>query len=279
MSHSVGKLMFLILMFFVVFGMLPGRIHAWYRCSSKLDSMPVFGDVENKEMPSNEYFFFPNRPDEVDSFLERASSGRACIAKVNINIAFDTLTKTVINTESFLDRQIAANLKLQNLLFQYLNMRKRNAEALKHLNIPYLDNGDQNKRRAAILANEDIVTANRMKKKMADILFFQKDGRARLPVQERPEFQSVWAGDNKDNAADVRQDNASSFFQEQASFQEAGDVSGRHPETYGRVEKVPWIFVTVLKLLRYVVSNKFAILGWASATAAVCFIGIWLVKR
>ncbi len=262
----------------LLFWNIPAGGYAWFHHPVGNDSLPVFEASQTEEAVSDTYIYSQNRAEGEAGLLGMSSSGSATMARagtIKIDIPFNLLSKTVINPEALLDRQIAANLKVKNILEMYLAMRERNALLLKDLSIPYLENDPKKEK---LRVPESIAPAREMKKKLTEVILFQETGRNGLPVLENSDFQAARAGVNQESMAGL------SYEQKGEATPGEGDLSvkgGNRPShtTYGRDTELPWIFAFGLKVIRYLVGNKVEVLAWATGLIMTGLIGVLVIKR
>ena len=252
-----------------------GKTYAWFHSSGNCENCPVFESPPNPEEVSKTYVFLPNTPDaDSEIRLYRTSSKAsfpASAGELKIDIPFNLLSASVTNVQASLDRRIAANLRLKNLIEQYRALQKRNAELLKDLSIPYLETKKSRQKGGTASDAKELVPADELKRKMAEVILFQTGGKVLLPVQESPNLQPVQAEKKGgDNSMPVL---------EKEDYSENPGRTGAYHETYGQDTELPWIFSFGLKLLRYLVNKKFEILSWAAVMAVVGLVGLIVMKR
>ncbi|NDY73815.1 hypothetical protein [Desulfobacter hydrogenophilus] len=198
---------------------------------------------------------------------------------VNIDIPFDILSKTAIFPETSLDRQIAADLRLKNIIDEYLSLKKRNAEVLKGLSIPYLEKNEPPKKRLDPVP-EKIKAEKEAKKNMEDVIVFS-GGRRAVPI-EQPEVVSQLTGIlKKDNQERIPARETSRLRLRPEYPEKKAETMGRssYQTDYGRNTDLPWFFSFTLKLIRFAVDHKLEIFLWAAVLIMSGLIGTIVVKK
>ncbi len=145
-----------------------GNTWAWFHSSGNREKCPVFESPRSAEDVSKTYTFMPNAVDAASEIrLYRTfskDSFPASAGELKIDIPFNLLSASVTDVQALLDRRIAANLRLKNLLEQYLALQKKNAELLKALSIPYLEAKENRKKGRSASDAEELVPADGLKK-------------------------------------------------------------------------------------------------------------------
>jgi hypothetical protein len=259
-----------------------GNVYAWFHSSGNCERCPIFKQPRSEEHVSKSYAFLPNVPDAAPEIrLYRSffkDSFPASAGELKVDIPFNLLSASVTNIQAQLDRRIAANLRLKNLLEQYLAQQKKNAEMLKDLSIPYLDTPPNTKKAVSISDTEKLLSAASLKKKIAEELLFQGGGKKRPTLQDNHDLQPAPA-EKKDRGnlmSETEKDRRLNFKND---YLKSPGGNGTYHQTYGQDTELPWIFSFVLTLLRYISNNKFGILSWAAVMAVIGLVGTIVVKR
>lgn len=270
----------LVTVFFLCFAQK--NTYAWFHSSGNCENCPIFESSQSAEKVSKTYAFLPNTPDDASKIrLYRTFSKNsfpASAGELKIDIPFNLLSVSVTNVQAQLDRQIAANLRLKNLLEQYLALQKKNTEILEDLSIPYLETKESRKKAVPASDAEELAPADGLKKKMAEVILFQTSDKNRLLVQNIRDFQPVPAG-KKGNGNSV---SALEKYKKLSSKEDYSKNMGRtdaYHATDSRDTELPWIFSFGLKLLGYIANNKIEILSWAAVMAVIGLVGTIVVKR
>ncbi|WP_245531901.1 hypothetical protein [Desulfobacter postgatei] len=259
-----------------------GKTYAWFHFSDTCENCPVFESPRIAEEVSKTYAFLPNTPD-ADSEIRlyrtfSKESSPASAGELKIDIPFNLLSASETNVQASLDRRIAANLRLKNLIEQYRALQKRNAELLKDLSIPYLEAKKSRKTAAAVSDAKELVPADSLKREVAEVILFQTDGKVSLPVQESRDLQPVQAEKKgREDSMPALEKYEALSLEEVYSKNPVG--SGAYHQTYGRDTEVPSIFSLGLKLLQALANNKIEILSWAAVMAVIGLVGLIVVKR
>jgi len=259
-----------------------GNSYAWFHSSGNCENCPVFEPPRSPEHVSKAYAFLPNAP-EADSGVRlyrtfSINSYPANAGELKIDIPFNLLSTSMTNVQALLDRRIAANLRLKNLLEQYLAQQKRNAEILKDLKIPYLEAKETKKKAVPASDTQELTPAGGLKRKMAEVILFQTGGKDRLALRDSEDFQPVPAG-KKGRGNSVPDLEKYEKLRLKEAYSKNPGKTGAYHQTYDQDTELPWIFSFGLKLLRYLTNNKIEILSWAAVMAVIGLIGTIVVKR
>ncbi|WDP90733.1 MAG: hypothetical protein HUN04_13920 [Desulfobacter sp.] len=279
MVHTILKVTVLSLV--VTLLVCTGTAYAWFHHPAEQESSPAFDGARIHKSPFGRYAILPNRgtmEGELQGWDFSGDGTRVKTGELNIDIPFNLLKKMVVNTEAFLDRQIAANLKVKNILEEYLAAKKRNAELLKDLSIPYLERNDTIKKKISPQVAEALEPAHEIRKKLADVILFQKEGKEKLVVQKSLDFQEAWYGEKKEDLDALPNGEQLSSASENG-YAKKSQRAGRYATNYGHETELPWIFAFGLKLLRYVIENRIAIFAWAAVMVIAGLIGMLVVTR
>nr|WP_320013612.1 hypothetical protein [uncultured Desulfobacter sp.] len=237
--------------------------------------MPVFKDKQATSNITKTYSLLQNRiKKEKTPILYHGPTGTGVAAgTVNIDIPFDLLSKTAIFPETSLDRQIAANLRLKSIMDEYLSLKKRNAQVLNGLGIPYLEKNDDHKKDRPDPVPEKIKAEKEARKTMENVIAFS--GGPRTDPLNRQEVVSQVTGAPKKNKQKVTP--SRNIFGSRSSPGYPGKYS--YQTAYGRDTELPWFFSFALKLIRYAVHNKLEIFSLFAVLIMSGLIGILVVKR
>ena len=238
--------------------------------------MPVFKDEKAIPNITKTYILLQNRTKkEKTPILYPGSTGTGFTAgTINIDIPFDLLSKTAISPETSLDRQIAANLRLKSIIDEYLALKKRNAQVLKGLGIPYLEkNAALPKKDRQCPVPEEIKAEKEARKIVENVIIFS--GGHRTAPGNRQEVLSQVAGTPKKDRQKITP--AGDVSRSRPSPGEPGKYS--YQKAYGSNTELPWVFSFALKLIRYAVHNKLEILSLFAVLIMFGLIGIVVVKR
>ena len=265
----------------LVLCLTPAKGYGWFHRPEALDikenrdELPVFKDEQAIPNITKTYSLLQNRTKkEKTPVLYPGRTGTGVTAgTVNIDIPFDLLSKTAISPETSLDRQIAANLRLKSIMDEYLSLKKRNAQVLNGLGIPYLEKTDDPKKDRPDPVPEKIKAEREARKTMENAIAFLGEPRT-VPVN-RQEVVYQGTGATKKNKQKITpaENNSGSRpspgYPEKSSYQTA----------YGSDTELPWFFSCALKLVRYAVHNKLEILSLFAVLIMFGLIGIVVVKR
>ena len=256
--------------------------YAWFHFSGNCENCPVFETPRSAEHLSKTYAFLPNAPVAGSGVrlykTFSANSFPVSAGELKVDIPFNLLSASVTNVQAGLDRRITANLRLQNLIKQYLAQQKKNAEMLKDLNIPYLDAKATPKEVLPASDTEELTPARELKKKIEEEILFQAGGKDQAALKNTLDFQPIPTGKKGkgDSAPDLERYGPLNLNLDYSNNQKN---IGTYHETYGQETELPWIFSLALKLLRYLATNKIEILSWTVVLAVICLVGAIVVKR
>jgi len=259
-----------------------GNSYAWFHSSGNCENCPVFESPRSPEHVSKAYAFLPNAPD-ADSRVRlyktfSTNSYPANAGELKIDIPFNLLSTSTTNVQALLDRRIAANLRLKNLLEQYLAQQKRNAEVLKDLKIPYLEAKETKKKAVPASGAQELTPDGGLKRKMAEVILFQTGDKDRPVLRDSGDFQPISAG-KKGRGNSVSDLEKYEKLRLNGNYSKNPGKTGAYHRPYGQDTELPWIFTFVLKLLGSLANNKIEILSWAIVMAVIGLVGTIVVKR
>jgi len=273
-------LVFWLMAYVLAFCLMPANGHAWFYHADRQDKtdFPVFQGKQALSGSASRYFLLPNRPGKEQENLVYPGSlpagGEA--GEIDIDISFDTLSKIAIIPEASLDRQIAANLRLKNILDDYLALKKRNAQVLKDLRIPYLENkGGPEKGRPEAMP-EQTRAAHKIREAMENLIVFS-GGVGAVRHNRQAIVSQVTGGAKQQGQTSGSVDSIS----RRGHSPGGGAIAGSRGSqvSSGGGSDLPWVLSFALKLIRYTFDNKFEILIWAAVLTMSGLMAIVVVKR
>jgi len=259
-----------------------GYAYAWFHSSVNCESCPIFEQPRNADHVSKAYAFLPNKQDAAPeirlyrSYPEEVFPTNA--GELKIDIPFNLLSTSETNIQNQLDRRIAANLRLKNLLEQYLEQQRRNAEILKDLNIPYLDPAKNSKKIVSTSNREELPTAEGLKKKIAEIILFQGQSKEHATFQDNPDSPPVPA-EKKGRGKSMSDTESNKMWNLKDDYSKSIGQTGGYHQLSNQDTELPWIFSLGLELLQSITNNKIEILSWAAVMAVIGLVGTIVVKR
>lgn len=229
----------------------------------------------DRDRISSEYILPCN--DQVgDPSLVQNDSRRfhASADRIDIDIPLVTLSRQTVDTAASLDRQIAANLRIRNILEEYLAVKNRTRLVLKDLGIPYLDSDHKG---AGRKNEEEIRNRKRLEKEVENISLYsigyastdRDPKKAADPVvQMEPRL--------KKNAYPLASDGPDAV-----GFNESGDRGNVfvQPGAGSYSSELPWIFRIILGTVRTVYANKLEILLWSGVLVIVATLIALVVRK
>ena len=270
----------MVTLFFVC--LVQGKTYAWFHSSNNFENRPIFESPRREEIVSKTYIFLPNTPDAMSGvrLYKTASKNMLPVSagELKVDIPFNLLSSSVTNVQALLDRQVAANLRLKNLLQQYLAQQKKNAELLNDLKIPYLEAKDPSHKAEPTTDTKKLSLAAGLKKKIEEEIIFQAGGKDGTALQDSQNFKLIQTGKQGqgNSVSDLEKYERSYLNDGYSKSQRRTDI---YHKTDGRDIKLPWIFSFGLKLLRYMANNKSEILSGACIMGIIGLVGTIVVKR
>lgn len=265
----------------LVLCLIPANGYGWYHHPQALDLkqnrdvLQVFKDKRTMPNITKTYSLLQNqRKKEKTPMLCSGPTGTGVTAgTVNIDIPFDILSKIAISPETSLDREIAANLRLKRIIDKYLSLKKRNAQVLEGLAIPYLEKNDDPPQKRSDPVPEKIKAEKEARKTMENVIVFSGGGLV-ASVNRQAVVSQVAGALKKDRqkiipTGDIFRFRPSPGYPGKSAYQTA----------YGSNTQLPWFFSFALKLIRYAVHNKLEILLWTVGLIMSGLIGLLVVKR
>jgi hypothetical protein len=217
-------------------------------------------DTSTPDFLSKTYVLHYNTPgDGKESAISPDYRNNATVFadRIDIDIPLRILSKEAIDPEESLDRLLAANLRIQNILDEYLAFRKRTDLLLKDLRIPYLEK--QEKGIAKLAIAEKGGEGEKLKRDIQNII--RHDVAYKRAHNEQAE-QSVTA---LDQITGVGAGEKTGQRQENGNIANHGNGSAGYQklpgENMGKIydNELPWIFRFILGILKYAYNNKLEI--------------------
>lgn len=257
--------------------LMPESAHAWFQNPSATNgkNLPVFQYQSNQEMPSGTLLLLPNGSRERDTYVVSGGIVKGDIIssadKIDVDVPFTLLLKTEIHAGDAVDREITANLRLKNILDQYVDMRQKTQKLLEELRIPYLDGSTKKPE-----LSENRPREQEIRRKISDVLFLRAHNWDRSLLYDH--YVSAIDGEGDDEGNDKR-------ISEPILQLDRSDVSSSTdagPKSYSKSVHpgdLPWIVRVVLEFIRFVFENKVEILLWLTGAVVSMSIGIWVIRR
>ena len=265
----------------LVLCLIPAKGYGWFYYPKTLDlkqdrdGLQAFKNKRTMPNITKTYSLLQNQKKKGNApMLCPGPMGQGVTAgTVNIDIPFDLLSKTAIFPETSLDRQIAANLRLKRIIDEYLSLKKRNAQVLEGLAIPYLEEKDTSKKNRPDPVPERIKAEKEARKTMENVIVFS-EGTRTIQVKRQEVVSQVAGALNEARQKIISTGDVS-------TFRPSPGYPGKnfYQTTYGSNTELPWFLAFGVKLIRYAVHNKFDIFLWASILIISGLIGILVIKR
>lgn len=134
-----------IALFVLILGMISGQSSAWFSSSETFENPRITTKASEPDLSSNTYGLHYHDSENSEALrspcisLDSRTSNGFFPVLINIDIPLSLFSKEAIEPEESLDRLLAANLRIQNMINEYLALKKRNELLLKDLRIPYLE--------------------------------------------------------------------------------------------------------------------------------------------
>ena len=271
------------IIFFSVFlvCLMPGRAFSWFSQSDGTKTSGFTMSSSRPDISSNIYVLHYNTPEEYENsgiFLDSGGNSGLFADRINIDIPLGILSKEEIDPEEYLDRLLVANLRIQNILNEYLVFRKRTEFMLKDLRNPYLEKF-KNKGKQKFAVAGEFQEGVRLKKNFENIVYYG-------PGNNKMVFEKV------EPSADVINQTARVGTWGIAN-QQPGNNSGLNKlaDTAG-YQNLPskdfarssdneqsGIFSLVPKIFNYILKNKLEILLWLAIVSLSGLLITLVVKR
>jgi len=237
-------------------------------------------DNSKLDLSSKTYVLDYNTPnDDKEIAISPTSEKNAVVFadRIDIDIPLNILSKEAIDPEESLDRLLAANLRIQNILDEYLAFRKRTDLLLKDLRIPYLEKQDKSNAKLAIAGKG--VEGGKLKRDIENII---RHNTAYKRAHNEQAEQSVAVidqitrtGSGEKTGLQQKSGNIGNQIIGSASYQKSpGEKMGK---TYDN--ELPWIFRFVLGILKYAYNNKLEIVLGSLVVLMSILLVTLVVKR
>ncbi|MDA3789705.1 MAG: hypothetical protein PF503_14575 [Desulfobacula sp.] len=261
--------------------LMPGLSYSWF---SHTDDKNCQGFSTNFSVPdnlSNTYGLHYNREEGCkDPGISLGSGNNALVFadRVNIDIPLSILSKEAIDPEESLDRLLAANLRLQNILDEYLAYKKRSELLLKDLRIPYLEKQKNRVKPQSAMAGE-VREGEKLKKDIENI------------IRHGPGFNSLNPEQAEQSVAAIHNIKQAGTGGNPILLQGNGDARGQITKIAGYQQlpgvnvgrqydnELPWIFRFLLGIFNYALNNKLEISTWSGVGLISMLIVTLVIKR
>ena len=271
MKTTIGWVICLV--FFV-----PLTSHSWFFVEEEGHKFQEEVNHSDQEMISSWYFLpFNSETQRETPCLLRNLDPRfhASADGINVDIPVSKLSKQTVDMVSSLDRQIAANLRIRNILEEYLAVKNRARLALKDLDIPYLESNNKSvvKPREA-----DIRKGRTLEKEIENISLYSigyvsKDRDQRQSTDQVIQMETQLQK-NGDRSVDPDRLATAEFNGVGESRNPAGQRIGSPYNS-----ELPWIFQIILRMVQFVYSNKLEILLWSGVFVIIVTLAALVVRK
>ncbi len=253
--------------------LFPLVAHPWFLIQDNPAGIQTELSQKTGDTVSSCYVILPNDADQDNPSglqIDTGKPGAVPADLIDVDIPLYILSVQAIDPEISLDRWIAANLRIKNILEQYLVLQERGRKALKDLGIPYLDETDQQlaKRRAL---SDDVQAEKKLETGMAAIRLY-----APTYTQKQDEDLVVQpAGTTLSGKPAAGGEGRSGYEQ---NSQKPRPSSGKDTGGYYDNE-LPWLFRVVLNTIKYFASNKLELFLWPVVILLFATLVTLMVKR
>ena len=225
--------------------------------------------------PTNTYVLHFNTPAEENCgalFPEPVERSAVYADRINIDVPVNLLFRETVNPAESIDRLISVDLRIQNILDEYLAQTRKYERLLKDLRIPYLEMDKQTqKERKKTKINPERVAAKRKDLKKELINTVQYSGPVQSNRMKQPnEYMVVLHKIKKQSEkkepgslAKVKPDVGPKSLHRPVS--NPGDFTGYHSED------LPWFFSFALSVFQYGINHKTEIVFWATFSIFLIF--------
>ncbi|MCP4672206.1 MAG: hypothetical protein GY857_12970 [Desulfobacula sp.] len=261
--------------------LIPGKSYPWF---SNSDDTKLIGFTMKSCIPklsSNHYILHYNSLNDCDDaaiFPDSGNNTTIFADRIDIDIPLSILSKEAIDPEESLDRILAANLRIQNILDEYLAFKKRTKLLLKNLRIPYLEEKDNKVKPKSAITGE-VEKGETLKNDIKNIIKHGAgyDRRNYEQVERSVAIILQASQTGAGRKADQQQGTGDSINQMAVSekYQKAQKIN--HGTQYD--DELPWIFRFIFGILKYVYSNKLTIVLWLAILCISILITTLVLKR
>lgn len=277
-TKKLFKLRWPFLFLLCVFLFCPETSSAWFAAGKegRLFQLPHACGTDAE--PTHTYVLHFNTPAFENCgaiFPEPAEPSFVYADRINIDVPVNLLFRETVNPVESIDRLISVDLRIQNILEEYLAQTRKYERLLKDLRIPYLEIDKpeklQNKKEES---NPQSVAARRKDLKKALINTVKYSGPAQPDNEKQPNdymvaLQKIKKQSKKKDSSPLPGINPDSGPESLSRpVSNPGDITGYHNE------ELPWFFSFVLSVFQYGISHKTEIVFWAVFSAFLIFFTI-----
>jgi len=239
---------------------IPDRSYPWFSSTEGSKNPGFIRDASISDLSSRTYVLHYNTPGdskEIAIFPDSGNNAAVFADRMDIDIPLSILSKEAINPEESLDRLLAANLRIQNILDEYLAFRKRTDLLLKDLRIPYLEKQNKVNAKGSIAGKGG--EGEKLKKDIENIIRHDTDYKRAHHQQTEQSVavidQIIQTGAGARPEVQQGNGNIGNQITGSASYQKLpGENMGKAYDN-----ELPCIFRFVLDILKYAYNNKLEI--------------------
>ncbi len=263
-----------ILLFACLILLFPLTAHSWFLIQENQVGIRIEPSPRKSDTVSSRYVILPNDGEQDNPsglIIDTGKSGTVLADLIDVDIPLYVLSVQAIDPAMSLDRWIAANLRIKNILEQYLALQERSREALKDLGIPYLDENQQQLAHRRDFT-KDVAAEKKLETDMAAIrshvLAYSQEQGKDISVQTA-------AGSGQPGKPSAGGDSRSGY---ENNNQKPRPSPGQDSVGYYNNE-LPWLFRVVLGAIKYFANNKLELFLWPVVVILLATLVTLMVKR
>ncbi|MFO7752503.1 MAG: hypothetical protein R6V41_05220 [Desulfobacteraceae bacterium] len=195
--------------------------------------------------------------------------------RINIDVPVNLLFLETVNPVESIDRLISVDLRIQNILDEYLAQTRKYERLLNDLRIPYLEIGKapQLKKKGAKIDPESVASRRKdLKKALINTVQYSGPGQLDSGKQHNDyivalhKIKEQREKKTPDDTPGIKPDSGLESLSRPVS--NPGDNTGYHNG------QLPWFFSFVLSVFKYGISHKTEIVFWSVFSCFMIFFAI-----
>lgn len=224
----------------------------WYAENKSRDIS--FFDCRNNEPCSDKYVIYENSKNgKCDLLLPGSLNKVPFAASAAIDIPLSQISKESVEPSKYLDRLIAVNLRIKNLLEEYENLRKKSDSFNKLNNPSFTEKTSFNSLSQANIKKKEIYSLRqKIGENLSDVITYSpKSELASAPLFNKDMSGGSMTGITSDNSVLANKKQNDTVY----TYHEVNMESG-----FKSNSELPWIFKFFIGSFKFLINNKYEIL-------------------
>jgi len=260
--------------------------HAYFLIDNHSNALRIDPDSNHHtSLNDNAFYLYDNYfYNHKNSFLTKKNNGFVYVDQIKINISLKILARISIYPEASIDRLLLANLRIKDLVSEYLDLQKKSQlifndnYVAETREIQGINHSDKVKDRLESIEdekkkiNEKILNINRLGSMPQEDILSKETLSVVLDADKRnKQILSL------NMAADVK--DSSKVVKSIVDFKKIDGDMGRQIIDRKENSELPWVFRFFLKILNYMLMNRIEVILYMIFIAVVGYFIVMLIRR